>query len=67
MNVSLEDGRRSVMYITLRAVLEAPRNGNAYATVTAYSDGSVAIDGVGTIPTCVIDGNFSSTTAKSRS
>lgn len=59
MELPLEGGGGSVTYITLRAVLEAPKNGNAYGIATVFSDGSIAIDGVGNVPTCVIAGRAS--------
>lgn len=52
----MEEGRagRGITYVTLPAVLEADAGGNAYAFVTAYTDGCIKIDGVGAVPSCVV-------------
>lgn len=46
---------KSVSYITLPGILEAPANGNAYALITAYDDGCIAVEGVGTVQSCVVE------------
>lgn len=48
--------RRAVTYVTVPAILEAPKDGNAYGFVTAFSDGCLTIDGVGDVFSCTVPG-----------
>lgn len=54
LTVPATDQRRAVTYVTVPAILEAPRGGNAYGFITAYSDGSLSIEGVGNVFSCAV-------------
>lgn len=47
---STKDCPVTTTHITLPAVLEAPKNGNAFATVSVYASGAIEIHGYGTVP-----------------
>lgn len=48
VDIAADETRKALTYMTMPGILEAPRGGNAYAFVTAYTDGSVRVDGSGT-------------------
>lgn len=54
LTVPATEQRRGVTYMTLPAILEAPKGGNAYGVFTAYSDGCLSLEGVGDVSSCSI-------------